>query len=450
MYLSAKSEYSSTYLSIKGGSQEVAAIVANLNQPDFSDSFISWLRTVPIYPRAFDLKFESLASIFDFNVASLFGEMRSKDAIICPKCKLALSLQEFEDKWRRRLSALKFATTVYLKEPSGLSGSNRFSIDKGDSDCRFNIVNYLAPKWSELTSGEQEFQLSFYTDYEDLSLSEIGFSDDDNNEVLFTKRDDFWLVRPKNGLYGYQSARLLPEPFRSSTTMNYLNLNGLVLAYNEKDATVSIGNFEQALSEYSNFTRCDFQLVESDKNRNTTRLMSKRSSLSTPECRQKLRWLKTSAKRVRNLSPKLHKYWSRVIGVVDYVDPMKAAERTSDLNFAVMPCQLKWSNNLMIFLDKKRNGGGKCLKFTAATQGELYVVIATTPSDQKSWYIFQISTRGVIFYKVLFRLFIAVIKRLKLYIFHLVRKNAAPKRRLGSWDNWKRGYISEFLHLFEL
>ena len=47
---------------------------------------------------------------------------------------------------------------------------------------------------------------------------------------------------------------------------------------------------------------------------------------------------------------------------------------------------------------------GKCLKFTAATEGELFVVIATTPSDQNTWYIFQITTKGVIFYKVNFKL----------------------------------------------
>lgn len=48
---SKKSEYSSTYLSVKGGSQEVAAIVANLNQPDFGETFIGWLKSINRYPR---------------------------------------------------------------------------------------------------------------------------------------------------------------------------------------------------------------------------------------------------------------------------------------------------------------------------------------------------------------------------------------------------------------
>jgi len=36
---------------VKGGSQEVAAIVANLNQPDFAETFIGWLKSVSRYPR---------------------------------------------------------------------------------------------------------------------------------------------------------------------------------------------------------------------------------------------------------------------------------------------------------------------------------------------------------------------------------------------------------------
>lgn len=175
---------------MKGGSQEVAAIVANLNQPDFGDSFISWLRTVPIYPRAFDLKFESLASILDINIPSLFGDLHHRESIICgADCQLELTVSELEYKWKRRLDALKFAITVYLKEPHGLAGSNRFVIEKGDPECRFNIVNYLSPKWTELTSGEQEFHVSFHVSEENsIGLdfaAEFGFFDD---QVFFTKR----------------------------------------------------------------------------------------------------------------------------------------------------------------------------------------------------------------------------------------------------------------------
>ena len=107
-----------------------------------------------------------------------------------------------------------------------------------------------------------------------------------------------------------------------------------------------------------------------------------------------------STKNLKNLEPFWIKLWQKVVGVVDYVDPIQAVLRTWDLKYAVLPCQLKWSNNLMMVLSKEQESG-KCLKFTAATEGELFVVIATTPSDQDTWYIFQITTKGVIFYKVI-------------------------------------------------
>jgi hypothetical protein len=141
------------------------------------------------------------------------------------------------------------------------------------------------------------------------------------------------------------------------------------------------------------------------------------------KCQRLLKSLRTNTRFVKNLEPFWSKLSEKVVGIVDYVDPIQAAIRTWDLKFAVMPCQLKWSNNLMMVLSEGEKSAppqdtttssssssqedGKCLKFTAATEGELFVVIATTPSDQNTWYIFQITTKGVIFYKVfLNRLFL--------------------------------------------
>jgi hypothetical protein len=47
----------------KGGNQEIAAIVANMNQPDFSETFSKWHESVIFYPKAFDFRYESLTSI---------------------------------------------------------------------------------------------------------------------------------------------------------------------------------------------------------------------------------------------------------------------------------------------------------------------------------------------------------------------------------------------------
>jgi hypothetical protein len=63
-----------------------------------------------------------------------------------------------------------------------------------------------------------------------------------------------------------------------------------------------------------------------------------------------------SLKHVKNVSA----FWlglkGQAIGVVDYVNPIKSVIRAWDLKFAVLPCQLKWSNNLMMVLPKDDDG----------------------------------------------------------------------------------------------
>ena len=46
-------------------------------------------------------------------------------------CYFGFGVEEFADRWKRKLKALKFAITIYLKEPNGLT-QNKFFIDKGN------------------------------------------------------------------------------------------------------------------------------------------------------------------------------------------------------------------------------------------------------------------------------------------------------------------------------
>ncbi len=123
--------------------------------------------------------------------------------------------------------------------------------------------------------------------------------------------------------------------------------------------------------------------------------------VNNKNCKSLFNMLAINLRNVKNMSPFWMKLWGKIIGVVDYVDAIKSVTRTWDLKFAVLPCQLKWSNNLQMILPKHADQEGKCLRFTAATEGEIFVVIASTPSDQNTWYIFQITTKGVIFYRVI-------------------------------------------------
>lgn len=295
----------------------------------------------------------------------------------------------------------------------------------GDSDCRFNILNYLSPYWSEITSGAQEFHLSFNFIQDEVVLannnslanqstsSEFTFKMKD--EIYFLKRDDLWLAKRKGNIYTYESARLLPEPLMQdckAANRSLLNIFGLVLEYKETDATVSVVDLEPMVDEYiHDKLQCPFSMsdLRSAMGFETLFLRAMETAIEketnfaslSSECQRQMKILLMTLKHVKNV---MSSFWlglkGQVIGVVDYVNPIKSVIRAWDLKFAVLPCQLKWSNNLMMVLPKDEGDDkGKCLRFTAATETEFFLVTASTPSDQNSWYIFQVTTKGVIFYR---------------------------------------------------
>ena len=61
------------------------------------------------------------------------------------------------------------------------------------------------------------------------------------------------------------------------------------------------------------------------------------------------------------------------------------------------PCNVKWSNALRF---DPTDSDGKCLHFTAATEGSLFVVFSTLPKDKSSWYYTEITPERVAIYKV--------------------------------------------------
>ena len=64
---------------------------------------------------------------------------------------------------------------------------------------------------------------------------------------------------------------------------------------------------------------------------------------------------------------------------------------------ASAPCNVKWSNALRF---DPTDSNGKCLHFTAASEGKMFVVFSTLPKDKSSWYYTEITPERVPIYKV--------------------------------------------------
>ena len=64
---------------------------------------------------------------------------------------------------------------------------------------------------------------------------------------------------------------------------------------------------------------------------------------------------------------------------------------------ASAPCNIKCSNALRF---DPTDSNGKCLHFTAACEGKMFVVFSTLPKDKSSWYYTEITPERVAIYKV--------------------------------------------------
>ena len=61
------------------------------------------------------------------------------------------------------------------------------------------------------------------------------------------------------------------------------------------------------------------------------------------------------------------------------------------------PCNVVFSNALLF---DPTDTNGKCLHFTASTEGSIYLVFSTLPRDHSSWYYTEITPQRVAIYKV--------------------------------------------------
>ena len=100
------------------------------------------------------------------------------------------------------------------------------------------------------------------------------------------------------------------------------------------------------------------------------------------------------------------------VAQVSYVNVLQGIHKALDKRFFIMPCNLDWNsaNNRRFSVSIKQ---GKCLRFIATSYGDIFVVFATNPQDEWTWYTLQISSYGVALYKVPFY------DRLLAYIMHL-------------------------------
>ena len=72
---------------VEGGSQKIASILSDFYAPTFKDSFLSWLESIPAYPKPFEFTMGTLGDLLDINVISLFKKQENGVKLGCEDAK---------------------------------------------------------------------------------------------------------------------------------------------------------------------------------------------------------------------------------------------------------------------------------------------------------------------------------------------------------------------------
>ena len=229
----------------------------------------------------------------------------------------------------------------------GTISSSDFSIDPGKSGCQSKNVAFQSeakvPSWKEITETDKVFQIVFDMEHalESKDTKRVIQSD---SEVFLRYRDGEWESSDDGHYFPLYDGCALGNSGDPSSLR--VCMRNLVLKYDVQTGTLKLDEE-------------DFSLA---------------SQMFSP---LEKRWKGRTLARVEYSQEELFNMRDRV---------------------GYLPCNTEWSNVLQF--GPSDTTVGKCLSFSAASKGTIYVVFAAVPSNPNTWYYFEISPRGVAIMKV--------------------------------------------------
>ncbi|XP_019621121.1 PREDICTED: uncharacterized protein LOC109467541 [Branchiostoma belcheri] len=367
---SFKQEYSNEMMIVQGGNQRIASAITEFYTTSFGSELKEWLDSIEDYPKAFEFTMGLITDLFDMNFDMLFpngvldyGCFGSKELSVDAKgrkyyvedvveanntrekatvryCNFD-ARQDLVEGMISRRTALERATAVYLVEGPFLITD--FSIAAGQPGCETADLAYAdesnsgVPTWEEMTSGD-EFIIHIDMPY---------------NIPRFLKAKASLHLMFKRGRWMTITDRLHPHIFdghrnggSGDTAAHKISVGGLVMSYGEDTGLLTV-------------TQEDFE---------------------------------ASAELIADLPDWLI---GMDVGRAEYSSLMQQISNHQSLDRGHVPCNMQWSNAHRI----DPTNGGKCIHFTAASEGDIFVVFAGIPRDHETWLTVEISPDGVALYK---------------------------------------------------
>ncbi|CAH1233427.1 Hypp738 [Branchiostoma lanceolatum] len=376
---SQSSKSSSTHVTMEGGDQEVASIVADFYSTGFKDTFTEWLKSIPKFPKPIEMFMGTMSELLNLNFKLLFpfdikdaadgcfsenlkteegtGRKYYEVAKLVNNSKGEMkpvnekrycdftSTDKFEGAMDKKRLALERAIAVYMEE--GPVPTTDFHLEGGSPGCETKALKIKGgpagsthPTWLELINGDT-YKVIF-----DLPEN-INYNLQKNTEVVLVYAENRWTCyAPGTEVHMYNSRS---NGGSGDTSLKKVSCFGFVMTYEE-----ATGKF-----------------IVTDKDQEAS---------------------------VKVLGKLPLDFIGWRVARAEYRSPLEHAQKTSGALASIVetPCTVKWSNSYQI---KPAEEGGKCLYFVAASAGDIFVVFSAFPRDKTTWYHLQISYQGVTLYK---------------------------------------------------
>ncbi|XP_078617063.1 uncharacterized protein LOC144885162 [Branchiostoma floridae x Branchiostoma japonicum] len=375
-------EYSNERILVQGGDQQIAAAITEMYTTALTTELKDWLESIKDNPKPFSFVLRLVSDLLNIPFDTLFpaGEvdygclgkkslkieestgrkyykLKTTKASVGNRtasngsetetiseirfCDFA-DRKALEDSMTKKRLALERAVTVYLEEGRILSSD--FLLPAGEAGCETATLAYIqgsksgVPTWKEMIGG-QEFTVIFDMPYDIPGIVQA-------QEVLQLKFiDHVWFTTRKGSvphLYdGYENGG------SNDAKGTKVSVHGLVMTYIEERGVfiVTDDDFKASAAIYPHL----------------------------PE------WIK-----------------GRKIGRAEYKKLLNHLSQKTD-TIGNVPCSMHWSNAHRL----DPTDGGKCIHFTAASEGDIFVVFASIPQNHETWVYIQISPDGVALYKAM-------------------------------------------------
>ena len=345
LIFSREDAYGSTTFEIEGGNPEIAAAIFDAFSPSFKTDFKNWLESVPEYARPFDFKLGDITELLNFNVQSLFGDACSacfayKKATNNAQCEINVNITY-------NCSEIKVKERQLTKQRWSLQRAIEVYMKEGPIPV-YDVHIPSGRKDCEMDS-VSSFGLSrLIPTWKELKsdASEIRIVFDMKRSIpgIVSAQEILQIKYLNNKWFVVRNERIrLFDSFPEiDTNATNVNVRGLVMTYDE-----TTGLFEVDLN---------------------------------------------------NKPPNAGDWLQGIVARAEYINPLKAAkERNQESDVRMIPCVYRWSNiHRFNPLDE-----GSCVRFTASSAGNIYVLLAVIPSDSNTWYYLVITPHGVALYKAL-------------------------------------------------